>query len=101
MRRAEALNRTFRTSRANFSTQPVAAIELSMPICASEREKSVCHKSFEDNRFRQMCGTGGTGNWNRQRYRPSLSGATALTNTTTPLSLPLLKLRDHPDRDAT
>jgi hypothetical protein len=52
------LQRTFRTSRANFSTQPVAAIEISVPICASEREKPVCHKFFEGNRFRQMCGTG-------------------------------------------
>jgi hypothetical protein len=62
------LERTFRTSRANFSTQPVAAIEISVPICASEREKPVCHKFFEGNRFRQMCGTGVGGHHGREFY---------------------------------
>ena len=43
---------TFRTSRANFSTQVLVAIEISVPICASEREKPVCHNPLEGRRFR-------------------------------------------------
>jgi hypothetical protein len=66
--------RTFRTSRANFSTQPVAAIEISVPICASEREKPVCHKFFEGNRFRQMCGTGDLPLRHRRKHRLRPSG---------------------------
>jgi hypothetical protein len=67
---SEGRDWTFRTSRANSSTQPVAAIEISVPICASEREKSVCHKSFEANMFRQMCGTGAR----QLQYNATFSG---------------------------
>src|SRR5262245_8230699 len=55
--------RTFRTSRANLSTQPLVLIELSVPICASEHERPVCHKSFEATRIRQMCGTWVEAEW--------------------------------------
>jgi len=54
----EPAYRTFRTSRANFSTQVIVAIEISVPICASKHEKLVCRKPFVANKFRQMCGKG-------------------------------------------
>src|SRR6516162_5236898 len=36
IRPVSAIQRTFHTSRANFSTQILVAIEISVPICASK-----------------------------------------------------------------
>ena len=51
------LNPTFRTSRVNYSLQPVALLEISVSIYPSEGEKPALRKSFAFKRLQQMCGT--------------------------------------------